>query len=254
MSFDVPADAYGSFMGRWSEPLASRFAALLGLAPGQRAVDVGCGPGALTTVLVERLGAGNVIAVDPSEPFVAALRHRLPDVDVRRAPAEDLPLESDSVDVAAAQLVVHFMRDPVAGVREMARVTRPAGLVAACVWDHGGGSGPLSVFWRAVASLDPGVPDESGLTGSREGDLERVLNDAGLTDVTGGVLTVRRQFAGLDEWWEPFTLGVGPAGAYVGGLDAPARRALRERCGELLSDGPFELDASAWCAVGRVAG
>ena len=254
MSFEVPADAYGRFMGRWSEPLATQFAVLLDLTPGQRVLDVGCGPGALTTVLVERLGAGNVVAVDPSEPFVAALRERLPEVDVRRAPAETLPLADGTVDAAAAQLVVHFMRDPVAGVREMARVTRPGGVVAACVWDHAGGTGPLAVFWRAVRSLDPEAADESNLVGSRQGDLERVLSEAGLAGVAGGALTVHRRFGGVDEWWEPHTLGVGPAGAHVAGLDGERREALRARCRELLPSVPFELSASAWWARGRVAG
>ena len=98
-------------------------------------LDVGCGPGALTAELVRRLGPGSVSAVDPSEPFVAAARERHPGVDVQRASAEELPFEDQEFDAALAQLVVHFMADPVAGLREMARVTREQGVVAACVWD-----------------------------------------------------------------------------------------------------------------------
>src|SRR4051812_29220150 len=105
MSFDVAAQAYGRFMGRYSEPLAGAFADVLGLEPGVRALDVGCGPGALTAVLVERLGADAVAAVDPSEPFVAAARRRLPGVDVRRASAERLPFAAGGFDLSAAQLV-----------------------------------------------------------------------------------------------------------------------------------------------------
>ena len=131
MTFDVVADAYDRFMGRFSEPLADEFVAVAGLRPGQQVLDVGCGPGALTRRLVAALGADAVAAVDPSAPFVAAVQERCPGVDVRRAAAEDLPFDDDTFDLALAQLVVHFMQDPVAGLREMARVTRPGGVVAA---------------------------------------------------------------------------------------------------------------------------
>ena len=155
VAFDVGADAYSAFMGRYSEPLADLFVQWAGVGPGRRALDVGCGPGALTVRLVERLGAARVIAVDPSASFVAAARRRCPGVVVHQAAAERLPLADRSVDAALAQLVVHFMADPVAGLAEMARVTRPGGVVAACVWDFAGGSGPLTTFWSAVRDLDP---------------------------------------------------------------------------------------------------
>src|SRR5450631_1326836 len=146
MSFDVPAEAYDQFMGRYSRQLSVQLADLAGVRHGQRVLDVGCGPGALTAELVTRLGAAAVSAVDPSEPFVAAARVRNPGVEVLWASAEQLPFPDRSFDAALAQLVVHFMTDPVAGLAEMARVTRPDGVVAACVWDHGGGQGPLSQF------------------------------------------------------------------------------------------------------------
>ena len=252
MSFDVDASAYGRFMGRFAEPLAVRFADAAGVAPGQRALDVGCGTGALTAELVARLGPGAVSAVDPSAPFVEAARVRLPGVEIRRASAELLPFPDGGFDVTLAQLVVHFMTDPVAGLREMARVTRLGGVVAACVWDHAGGRGPLTVFWQAVRSLDPDAHDESGLAGAREGDLADLFAAAGLRDVRSSTLTVRTSFASFDQWWEPYTLGVGPAGDHVQRLDATGRAALRERCASLLGDRwPVEVPASAWTAVGR---
>ncbi len=254
MSFDVSADAYGRFMGRWSEPLAARFLDLLAPQPGQRALDVGCGPGALTVPLAEALGADHVSAVDPSARFVDALASRLPGVDVQRAAAERLPHPDDRFDVAAAQLVVSFMADPVAGLVEMARVTRPGGLVAACVWDHAGGGGPLSLLWDAVHDLDPEAAGEAEMAGTREGHLAELAAEAGLLDVTASVLVVHVGFATLDEWWEPFTFGVGPAGAYVAGLDDTQRDRLRTRCGELLPRPPFELEASAWAITARAAG
>ncbi|WP_029136776.1 class I SAM-dependent methyltransferase [Nakamurella lactea] len=252
MSFNVSADAYGRFMGRFSEPLAVEFAEWSGVADGQQALDVGCGPGALTARLVELLGADQVRAVDPSPSFVAAARARFPGLDIAEASAESLPLPDAAVDLAMAQLVVHFMTDPVAGLREMARVTRPGGTVAACVWDLGPGArAPISLLWRAVHDLDPGFVGEAELPGGGRGELAELAAAAGLADIRDGELTVTSAFADFDDWWEPYTLGVGPAGAYVAGLDQQGRDQLRARCRELLPAGPFEISATAWCVRGR---
>jgi SAM-dependent methyltransferase len=250
VSFDVEADAYFRFMGRFSEPLAEGFLEYLGITHGQRALDVGCGPGALTARLVDLLGVDSVLAIDPSAPFVAATQQRFPGIDVRLGAAERLPLDDGSVDVALAQLVVHFMADPVAGLREMTRVTRPGGTVAACVWDHAGGGGPLSLFWDAVHDLDADAHDESGLAGSRSGHLVELLEEAGADGVEGGAVSVTLDFATFDEWWEPFTLGVGPAGAYVAGLDEAGRDELRAACRRRLPAEPFAITASAWAVRG----
>src|SRR5436309_6688943 len=177
-------------MGRYSAPLAPRFAEFAGVAAGQRALDVGCGPGALTVELVRRLGADAVWAVDPSERFVAAARARHPGVRVERAAAEQLPFADQMFDAALAQLVVHFMTDPVAGLREMARVTRTGGTVAACVWDHAGGQGPLGLFWDAAGELDREVVNESELAGAREGHLAELFQAAGLQEINESTLTV----------------------------------------------------------------
>ena len=222
------------------------------LRAGQRALDVGCGPGALTSELVGRLGADAVAAADPSEPFVQAARERHPGVEVALAGAEDLPFDDGGFDVAFAQLVVHFMSDPVAGLAEMRRVTRDGGIVTACVWDHAGGNAPLSPFWRAVAELDPGARDESAQAGASEGQLAALFASAGLDDVEDDALSIRVAHASFEEWWEPFTLGVGPVGAYLGGLDDDAVAEVRERCRLLLGDGPFSLAMRAWAARGRV--
>jgi len=246
MSFDVTADAYTRFMGQYSEPLAQGFADFAGIRAGQRVVDVGCGAGALTAELVARVGPANVAAIDPSEPLLAAASARFPDLDVRLGSAEQLPYADDSFDAALAQLVVHFMTDPVAGLAEMARVVVPGGVVAACVWDHAGGDGPLSTFWEAVKDVDPSAPDESGLAGAREGHLAELGAAAGLRDIESERLSVSVAFPTLADWWEPYTLGVGPAGAYVAGLDDTAREGLLERCAELLPAPPFTIVASAW--------
>ena len=250
MSFDVAADAYDQFMGRYSRLLAPQLADFAGVRAGQRALDVGCGPGALTAELVRRLGPEAVSAVDPSEPFVAAAIARNPGVTVLQATAEDLPFPDHEFDVVLAQLVVHFMSDPVAGLAEMSRVTRPDGVVAACVWDHAGGQGPLGLFWEAARTLDPGVADESQLAGAREGHLRELFEAAGLHDVQDTSLSADLEHATFEEWWEPFTRGVGPAGAYVARLDADGQAALREECRGLIPTAPFTIPARAWTARG----
>lgn len=252
MSFQFTgADAYGSFMGRYAEPLAGMFADYAGVGGRQRALDVGSGPGALTAELVRRLGASWVCAAEPSPTFAAAARQRLPGVALVQAAAERLPFADRVFDVVTAQLVVHFMADPVGGLREMRRVTRAGGAVAACVWDYAGGRGPASVLWQAAGELSPHVPDESDLPGVREGHLITLFGEAGLGELRPGTLTVAVRYPSFEHWWEPMTLGVGPAGMYVASLD-PARRAgLRQRCQALLPAGTVEIRASAWTVVGR---
>jgi SAM-dependent methyltransferase len=250
MTFAVGADAYEAFMGRYSRGLSAPFADFAGIAAGQRAVDVGCGPGILTEELVARLGADAVAAVDPSSSFVEAARARLPGVTVAEASAEALPFPDGAFDATLAQLVVHFMPDPVDGLREMRRVTRPGGVVAASVWDHAGGRGPLGVFWRA-ANEGGEVVDESGMPGTREGHLAELFEAAGLGDIATTILAVSREHPSFDDWWEPYTLGVGPAGAFVARLDEAKRAELRERCRVLLPEAPFTVTARAWVARGR---
>jgi SAM-dependent methyltransferase len=252
VSFAVPAEAYDRFMGIHSRRLAPQLVDLARVKPGDRALDVGCGPGALTTELVKRLGAASVAAVDPSESFVAAARDRHPGVDVRRAAAEALPYTDAVFDAALAQLVVHFMVDPVAGLRELARVTRRDGVVAACVWDHTGGRSPVSTFWQAARDLGLGTQDESGLAGSREGHLVELFERSGLRDVEGAVLAARVEYASFDDWWEPFEFGIGPAGAQFVALSPDQRARVRERCQALLPPAPFEMVSAAWAARGTV--
>lgn len=250
MTFDVAADSYDRYMGRYSVQLSPQLADLANVTAGQTVLDVGCGPGALTAELVDRLGAGGVHAIDPSESFVSAARERYPDVDVKQGAAEELPFADDTFDAALAQLVVHFMSDPVAGLREMARVTRGDGIVAACVWDLTAEHGPAGTFWQAARELDSDAPDESRLPGVRPGHLVELLTEAGLREVEDAILVARSEHSTFEEWWEPFTLGVGPAGAYAAGLEDSERAEIRERCRELLPEVPFALEVHAWAARG----
>ena len=137
--------------------------------------------------------------MDPSGSFAAAVRERLPGADVRQSAAVQLPFLDGTFGVTLAQLVVHFMADPVLGLREMRRVTRPGGTVAACVWDHAGGRWPLDPFWSAVRELDPAAAGEPGLAGVREGHLASLFTQAWLDDTQVTTLSVRIRHASFDD-------------------------------------------------------
>jgi SAM-dependent methyltransferase len=248
VSFVVPPEAYARFMGRYADPLAEVFVAFAGVGVGDKVLDVGCGPGALTAHLLS-IGA-EVAAIDPSPPFIDAIRQRCPDVDVRQGSAEELPYGTASFNVALAQLVVHFMTDPVIGIRQMARVTRRGGVVAACVWD--GPTGALAPFWDAVHMIDPEAQDEALLSGAHRGHLTELFDAAGLRDVEEDSIAVDVVHPTFAEWWQPYTYGVGPAGDYVQRLDDDGRGRLESVARERLGDGPFTVTATAWAARGAV--
>jgi SAM-dependent methyltransferase len=227
------------------------------MQPGMLALDIGAGTGKLTGVLAEIVGEENVTAIDPSEPFVAALTERFPAADVRVAAAEELPFADASFDAALAQLVVNFLSDPERGVDEMLRVVRGAGVVAAAVWDYGQEMRLLTTFWEAAAALDArGVEahdERSRMRFGQEGGLKELWEAAGARDTRGGEIVVSASYESFDDLWEPFTLGVGPAGAYVVSLEPEAQEALRDEYWRRLGspESPFELTARAWYAVGR---
>jgi SAM-dependent methyltransferase len=242
-------------MGRYSASLAGPLADAAGVSSGQRVLDVGCGPGGLTGELARRLGAENVAAIDPAAQFAAACRERNPGADVREGVAEELPWDDGTFDAALSMLVIGFMTDPDRGVREMTRVTRPGGTVAVCMWDiAGGGMTMLRVFWSAVRQLDPDVVGERRMPGTTEGDIANRFRNAGLEDVVDGALSAEAGYTGFDDFWEPFTFGVGPAGHYLRALPPDKRERVREACRAELPDGQFTLDARAWYARGAAPG
>jgi ubiquinone/menaquinone biosynthesis C-methylase UbiE len=153
-SFTSP-DAYDRHVGRYARALAPGLLREAGVAPGMRALDVGCGPGAVTGALTEILGADHVAAVDPSEPFVAACRERVPGADVRIGTAEALPFADTTFDAVLCQLVINFIPDAPGAVREMRRVARAGATIGAAVWDYSGGMTLLRRFWDAAAAVDP---------------------------------------------------------------------------------------------------
>jgi SAM-dependent methyltransferase len=226
-----------------------------GVAPGMRALDVGCGPGALAAALAAAIGAEHVAAADPSAPLLAACAERVSGADVRQAPAHALPWTDDAFDAALAQLVVNFLPDPVAGAREMARVVRPGGTVAACTWDYGDGMTMLHTFWESARALDPGAPDEARTMAIQTAaDLRGVWVEAGISAVETGELVVESRYSDFEDLWEPFLGGPGPAGGYTAALEPERRDELRQEFrGRLGSpEGPFTLSARAWAVRGLV--
>ncbi|HZQ64758.1 MAG TPA: class I SAM-dependent methyltransferase [Gaiellaceae bacterium] len=253
-SFFQAADAYERFMGRYSRALAPELARAAGVAAGERVLDVGCGTGALTTVLAGIVGADRVSAVDPSEPFVEECRRTVPGADVRVGPAETLPFAEDTFDCALAQLVFHFVTDQAAAVSEMARVTRPGGRVAACVWDFTGGMTMMRSFWDAAREADPDAPDEVERFGGKPGELAGLWREAGLHGVVDSQVAASARYESFEELWGSFLGGVGPAGAYAESLEGERRSAVRDALWRRVGSpaGAFTLEARAWFALGTV--
>jgi SAM-dependent methyltransferase len=259
-TFRGPAEMYDRFVGRYGPSLARAMCEAADVRPGQRVLDVGCGPGPLTAALAERVGAENVAAIDPSEPFVEAARARVPGARIVVGSAEALPFADGEFDATLSQLVVNFLADPEEGLREMMRVTRPGSVVAGCVWDYGGEMTLLRTFWEAAAAVDAerarASDERATMRFARRAELADLWNMSGLADVHVSPLVVEASYEDFDDLWAPFPTGVGPAGAYTAALDDEARTALRaefqRRLGE--PEGPFVLSARAWCAVGRVSG
>jgi SAM-dependent methyltransferase len=253
MSFAVSGDAYDRFMGRYSVELAPVFADFAGVEPGQTVLDVGCGSGVLTEELARRVGPENVAGVDPS-PLLDACAGRVPGADLRKGKAEALPWPDDPFDAALAQLVIHFMDDPGAGVAEMARVVAPGGVVAACSWDFSDGMEMLRAYWESVRALDPEAAGESRSFGTLD-ELDHLWRERGLEDVEAGPLEVATGYRDFEELWDSFLLGVGPAGEYVVSLPAGEQSALRDEYHRRLGQpsGSFTMQARSWAVRGRVA-
>jgi SAM-dependent methyltransferase len=241
---------YDRHVGRYGRALALGLIDFAGVGAGQRVLDVGCGTGQLTTELATTVGAESVAAVDVSEPVLAVCRARVPRADVRVASAEALPFGHGEFDAVLAQLVVNLVDDPPGAVREMARVVRPDGVVAACFWDNE--EMPLlRSLWDAVRAVAPealvGANEKAQVGPDDVGVLRDWWTAAELRDVVLGDFDVGAHYEGFDDLWAPFEAGVGYSGQTYLSLAPDQRAAVRADAHRWLGspEGAFRLTARA---------
>ena len=250
---------YERFMGRWSRLLAPPYIAFAGVKNGDRVLDVGTGTGSLAAALEASLPASEIVGIDPSEGFIAYARKnaKSPRVHFEVGDAQALKFKDGSFDNTLALLVMNFIPDHNKAVAEMRRVTRAQGTVSACVWDYDSGMQMLRFFWDEAIALDPAVEpkDERHMKLSREGQLGDLWR-AGLINIKEEPLLIDQAYSSFNDYWEPFTNGAGPGGAYVVSLSEDRRQQLEVRMRKRLlgdrQDGPFTLRARAWCVRGEV--
>jgi len=260
----VAADGggYEIQMGRWSQILAPRFIAFTGVASGDRVLDVGCGTGNLSLALAENSSIGTVVGVDFSPAYVSYARTRTSDPRIAFHEGDGcaLTFADASFDHSLSMLVLQFIPNTEAAVREMRRVTRPGGTVAAATWDTRGGFVAYRLFFDTAAAIEPGAMERRKRMYtrpmSRPGELERAWKSAGLTDVVQDMVTIRMNFASFADFWAPNDGKDGPIAEYVGTLSADVRAKVREAVerayldGE--PDGPRSYVATAWVVKGKV--
>lgn len=258
--FFAESDAYERFMGRWSRRLAPLLVKFASVGERDSVLDVGSGTGALAFAIAEAIPSARVTGVDPSSAYVRFAQARTPDDRVRFivGDAQALELPSANFDKTLSLLVMNFIPDSTKALREMTRVTRPGGVVAAAVWDYGEGMQMLRVFWDEAVALDSTIAarNESNMPLSRRGELAALWRAQGLQRVEEQPLVIELSFSSFDDYWRPFLGAQGPAGAYAASLPEPRRAALADRLrGRLLGtrpDGPFTLQARAWAVKGIV--
>lgn len=248
--------AYERYMGVWSRLAAENFLAWLAPGSGLRWLDVGCGNGAFTEMIVDRCAPASVAGIDPSEGQLAFARTR-PAARItlfRQGDAVALPYSDASFDVAVMPLVIFFVPDPHRGVAEMARVVVPGGLVSAYAWDMYGGGFPYEVLISEMRGMGISVPAAPCPEASRMDALKELWADAGLRDVETRELPVQRTFTDFEDWWA--TIHAGPSvGPKLAAMSAVDKARLRERMLTLIpadSDGRITCSAKANAIKGRV--
>ncbi len=256
--FWASADDYEAYVGRWSRLVAREFLKWLAIPAGSQWLDVGCGTGVLSHVILQFADPARVQGIDRSESFVGFATEHVQDTRVQFEvrDAETLMADSGTFDAAVSGLVLNFVAQPDRAVAEMRRVTRSGGVVAAYVWDYAGGMQMMRHFWDAAIALDPKA---SELDQGRRfpichpSALSQLFGSAGLHDVEVRPIEVPTVFRDFDDYWSPFLGGQGPAPSYLMSLRDEPRAALRERIRAGLPqvpDGSISLVARAWAVRG----
>jgi ubiquinone/menaquinone biosynthesis C-methylase UbiE len=251
---------YERFMGRWSRLLAPSFIAFAGVENGQRVLDVGTGTGSVAAAVEAGMPASEIVGIDPSAGFIAYAQKNAKSARSRFevGDGQALNFKDASFDHTLALLVMNFIPDHDKAIAEMRRVTRAQGGVSACVWDYDAGMQMLRFFWDEAVALDPAIEpkDERHMKLSHQGQLGDLWRKAGLINVKEAPLVINQAYSSFNDYWEPFTKGAGPGGAFVVSLPEDRRQQLEARMRKRLlgdaRDGPFTLTARAWCVRGEV--
>ena len=255
------AEAYNRFMGRWSSLMAAPLLDFAAIPSTGRILDVGTGTGALAIEIVKRKPAVHVTGIDPSEEFFAYARTRSPFPDrttFQPGDAQDLKFPGATFSASLSLLVFNFIPDPAKALRELRRVTRSGAGITAAVWDYGDRMRMLRAFWDAAVSVDPAAEkqDEKHMPLCRAGQLSQLWKQGGLKNIQEKPLEIAARFSTFADYWDPFLLGQGPAGAYVRNLLADKLPALRNAVKRQLSlsseSQPFTLPARVWAVRGTV--
>jgi len=251
---------YEQYVGRWSRMVAREFLAWLGVPSGRTWGDVGCGTGALVAGILATCEPHAIFAIDRSKGFIAAARSTIPDQRVRFATADAtaLPWASASCAATVSGLVLNFVPDAAAMVREMVRVTQPNGQVAAYVWDYSGGMEMVRHFWDAAVEVNPAdaaLDQAERFPLCQPQPLKTLFQDSGLTSVAVRSIAIPTIFRDFDDYWMPFLGKQGSAPTYLASLEDETRDRIREVLRSRLvaaADGSIALTAQAWAVQGTV--
>jgi SAM-dependent methyltransferase len=250
--------AYERFMGRWSTLVASEFLSWLDIPPARSWLDVGCGTGSLTSLILEKYQPMEIISVDASSDFIAHAQRSIPNPNVhfKVGLAQSLEIDSNSMDAVVSGLVLNFVPQPEAAILEMLRVTKPGGKIGIFLWDYADGMQMLRYFWDAAVELDHNAIElDEGIRFPicQEGQLDSLVREAGIKQVEGTAIEERTVFQDFDDYWQPFLGGVGPASSYAMSLDQKDRQELEDLLRQSLpidEDGSISLIARAWAVKG----
>ncbi len=254
-------EPYERYVGRWSRPVARAFLDWLGIPVGNAWVDVGCGTGALVASILAQCAPKAVLGIDRSAGFITAARHHITDARVRFevSDAINLPLDAATCDVAVSGLVLNFVSDPAAIVREMTRVTKPGGKVAVYVWDYAGGMAMMRHFWDAAIAVSPQdakLDQAERFPLCQPEPLAALWQDLGLTAIDVRAIDIPTVFQDFADYWTPFLGRQGAAPTYLMSVDAKTQEQICTRLRSRLMpapDGTIALTARAWAVQGTIA-
>ena len=249
---------YDRFMGRWSVLVAEKFLDWLSISPGSIWLDLGCGTGSLTKLILDTCEPNEIYAIDSSSEFIAHAQQTIanPIVNFQVGLAQALELESNLVDAVVSGIMLNFVPDPKTAIAEMIRITKPGGCIGIFLWDYAEGMEMLRYFWDAAVELDKSAIEfDEGIRFPlcKEGQLETLIREVGMKQVEATSIVVKTDFQNFDDFWQPFLGNVGPAPSYTMSLNQTERQKLEDKLHNMLpidNNGSISLTARAWAVKG----